>query len=300
MYLFQQIEELKLRYRDARKEVAEFVLQERSHLEKYSMKEVAALTYTSKPTLVRFAKSLGFSGWKEFMQAFIQEEHYQESHYSDIDPNLPFGGEDTTADIIRKISDLQVESILDTADLMVPEDIDLAVRRLLLAKRVVLFGMSPNTLIGQLFRRKMGTIGRMIEVPSVDESGTYAYSLGREDLALIISYSGNNESREPMKFVRILEENQVPMVGITGGGNNYLREHMDCVLTISSRERLYSKVSNFSTEVSLLSILNVLYSCCFAKNYQHNLDYKIHNSTELEYRRNASLQEMREMKDMIP
>lgn len=300
MYLFQQIEELKLRYRDARKEVAEFVLQERSHLEKYSMKEVAALTYTSKPTLVRFAKSLGFSGWKEFMQAFIQEEHYQESHYSDIDPNLPFGGEDTTADIIRKISDLQVESILDTADLMVPEDIDLAVRRLLLAKRVVLFGMSPNTLIGQLFRRKMGTIGRMIEVPSVDESGTYAYSLGREDLALIISYSGNNESREPMKFVRILEENQVPMVGITGGGNNYLREHMDCVLTISSRERLYSKVSNFSTEVSLLSILNVLYSSCFAKNYQHNLDYKIHNSTELEYRRNASLQEMREMKDMIP
>lgn len=300
MYLFQQIEELKLRYRDARKEVAEFVLQERSHLEKYSMKEVAALTYTSKPTLVRFAKSLGFSGWKEFMQAFIQEEHYQESHYSDIDPNLPFGAEDTTADIIRKISDLQVESILDTADLMVPEDVDLAVSRLLSAKRVVLFGMSPNTLIGQLFRRKMGTIGRMIEVPSVDESGTYAYSLGREDLALIISYSGNNESREPMKFVRILEENQVPMVGITGGGNNYLREHMDCVLTISSRERLYSKVSNFSTEVSLLSILNVLYSCCFAKNYQHNLDYKIHNSTELEYRRNASLQEMREMKDMIP
>lgn len=294
MYLFQQIEELKLRYRDARKEVAEFVLQERGHLENYSMKEVAALTYTSKPTLVRFAKSLGFSGWKEFMQAFVREEHYQESHYSDINANLPFDSQDTTEDIIRKISDLQVESILDTADLMELPTVETAVKRICDARRIVLFGMSPNTLVAQLFRRKMGTIGCMITIPSLDESGTYAYSLESEDLAIIVSYSGNNENREPMSYIHILEKNQVPMIGITSGGSNYIREHIDCVLTMSSRERLYSKVSNFSTEASLASIFNILYSCCFAEDYQRNLEYKIHNSINLEYRRGASLNEMQE------
>lgn len=294
MYLFQQIEELKLCYHDARKEVAEFILQERGRMEKYSMKEVAALTYTSKPTLVRFAKTLGFSGWKEFMQEFVKEEHYQESHYSDIDANLPFSQQDSTEDIIRKVSDLQVESILDTADLMEPVLVEQAVMRILNAGRIIIFGMSPNSLVAQLFRRKMETIGRMVEVPSSDESGTYAYSLRKSDLAVVVSYSGNNEKREPMRYIRILEQNQVPMIGITGGGKNYIREHIDCVLTMSSREKLYSKISNFSTEASLASIFNILYSCCFAKDYQRNLEYKIHNSTDLEYRRNASLNEMQE------
>lgn len=294
MYLFQQIEEMKIYYHDARKVVAEFVLEERSRLETYSMKEVAARTYTSKPTLVRFAQSLGFSGWKEFMQAFVQEEHYQESHYMDIDANIPFTQDDSCEDIIRKITDLQVESILDTADLLETAVLEEAVSRLMKAKNVIVFGMSPNTLVGQLFRRKMATIGKIITVPISDESGTLAYALGSEDLGIIVSYSGNNVNREPMRYIPILEENKVPMIGITGGGKNYIREHIDCVIAMSSRERLYSKISNFSTESSLESIFNILYSCCFAKDYERNLTYKIHNSTALEYRRNASLNEMKE------
>lgn len=294
MYLFQQIEELKLHYHDARKDVAEFVLQERKKLNRYSMKEVAALTYTSKPTLVRFAKTLGYSGWKEFMTAFVEEEHYQETHFSDIDANLPFSRRDSVGDIIRKVSDLQVESILDTADLLEEQMVELAVERLLRANRVALFGMSPNTLIGQLFRRRMETIGKLIYIPPLEESGTLSYNLGEEDLALIISYSGNNESREPMRYIRILKENHVPMIGITGGGKNYMREHIDCILTISSREKLYSKISGFSTEASISSILNILYSCCFTRDYDKNLEHKIRVSTDLEYRRGASLNEMRE------
>lgn len=294
MYLFQQIEEMKFQYNDARKAVAEFVLEQRGRLETYSMKEIAGMTYTSKPTLVRFAQSLGFSGWKEFMQAFIKEEHYQESHYMDIDANLPFAQEDSLEDIIRKITDLQVESILDTADLMEPAVLEEAVNRLMKSRRTAIFGMSPNTLVGQLFRRKMATIGRIVTVPPSDESGTLAYALGPEDLAIVVSYSGNNVNREPMHYIPIFEQNQVPMIGITGGGRNYIREHADCVLTISSRERLYSKISNFSTEASMQSIFNILYSCCFAKDYERNLSYKIHNSTALEYRRNATLNEMKE------
>ncbi|MBT9777351.1 SIS domain-containing protein [Clostridium sp. MCC353] len=294
MYLFQRIEETFMLYDDSKKKVAEFILQKRSKLTHYSMQEIAEATYTSKPTLVRFAQALGYAGWKEFMKAFVEEAYYQESHFSDIDPNYPFSISDSTKDIITKISDLQVESILDTADLLDTAALEQAAERILNAAHVTLFGISPNNLLGELFRRKMESIGRLVYISAVDESGMLSSSLTADDCAVMISYSGNNENREPMRFIKKLQENQVPMIGITSGGNNYIRENIDCILTISSRERLFSKISGFSTEASILSILNILFSCCFVKNYERNLEYKIKNSKNFEFRRRASLVDMKE------
>ena len=89
MYLFQRIEEMTIEYQDARSVIAEFLLNEKSHLYQYTMDEIAHLTYTSKPTLVRFAKGLGFHGWKDFMRSLIEEVKYLESHETTIDVNFP-------------------------------------------------------------------------------------------------------------------------------------------------------------------------------------------------------------------
>ena len=68
--------------------------------------------------MVRFAKALGFSGWKEFLKAFWEEQSYQEQHYTDIDANYPFDADSSRQDIINQLCSLQVESLLDTADLL--------------------------------------------------------------------------------------------------------------------------------------------------------------------------------------
>ena len=64
-----------------------------------------------------------------------------------------------------------------------------------------------------------------------------------------------------------------------------MRKNLDCVFTLCTRERLYTKIANYSTEESLNYILNVLFSCCFARNYKANLDFKIRNSRVLEHER---------------
>lgn len=293
MYLFQKIDELTFSA-DSRKIIANFVLNKGSKLNRLSMKEIAELTFTSKPTLTRFAKTLGYSGWREFIQAFTEEAHHQETHYSDIDPNLPFSDQDTIEDIINKISSLHIESILDTADLIDVPTLEEAVDNLINSNRILLFGLSPNSLLAEPFRRKMQAIGMTVIIPPIDEGGLYSYTLTSADCAMVISYSGNRETTEPMRFIKTLKKNQVALIGITGGGNNYIRNQLKCVLTISSRERLYSKIAGFSTEMSIITILNILYSCCFARNYQKNWKYKLQNATLLETERNATLSEMKE------
>lgn len=296
LFLLQKIEELMINYRDARYSVGEFVLHEWSNLHKYTINQVAENSYTSKATVVRFAKTLGFEGWKEFMKAYISEMKYLEQHQCDVDANYPFSAKSNTNEIIESLKKVQIESIQDTADLMETDIIEKAVGFLLKAKHIVVFGLSPNVFLGELFRRKMITIGKTIDVAKLGEMGIISQTLTENDCAIVISYSGNNECAEPMCYLPDLIENKVSIIGITSGGDNYMRQKLDCVLTMSSKERLYTKISNFATEESLQFILNVLFSCYFAKNYQDNNKFKLQNSKILEKQRLAVLSSMKDEK----
>lgn len=294
MFLFQKIEELMMTYGDARHAIGEFVLHEKDHLHEYTINEIAEYTYTSKATVVLFAKTLGYDGWKEFMKEFISEIKYQQNHQDDVDVNYPFKETDSVNTIIEKMKTLQIESIQDTADLLDITMLNKATTYLLNAKHIVIFGISPNSFLGELFRRKMITIGKQVDLARSGESGIIARTLGKEDCAIMISYSGNNEAADPLVHLSVLLENKVPTIGITSGGDNYLRRNLECILTMSSKERLYTKIANFSTEESIQFIFNVLFANYFVKNYQENNLYKIRNSKILESVRVAALREMKD------
>ncbi len=287
MYLFQKVEEMMYRDHDARQAVCEFVLKERTQLYKYTIGEIAERTFTSKATVVRFAKSLGYEGWKEFKKAYIEEIRFLETQHGYIDVNFPVQPHDSTENIIESMKALQIESIQDTSNLLKPEIIDQAVEYLLKANYIMIFGLSPNQYIGELFKRRLMTIGRHVSVVSSGEYGIASRSLGPNDCAIVISYSGNNPESEPQKQIRTLKEREVPMVGITSGTGDYMREQIDCILTMSSREKLYTKISNFSTEESLSFILNVLFTSYFVKDYHRNSLFKIDSSKVLESRRDS-------------
>jgi len=295
MALIQELEEISVTETNAKKYIAEFLLKEKEHIGTYSMQKIADQTFTSKSTLFRFAQSLNYSGWKEFMQTFLEEINYVNKHYSDIDPNLPFLAGESTDSIVEKLTEIQTESIRNTADLVDTDILNLAVDRILnYRKNIVLFGISPNNLMGQLLRRKLESIGIILTVANTDEGGSLAAALQKGDCAILVSYSGNNLSREPMRFVETLKQNHVNLIAITSAENNYLRKNIDCCLTISSREKLYSKIGNFITEESIIHIFNLIYACCFARNFIHNYDYKLKNSEDLEYRRNSSMFNIKE------
>lgn len=292
MFLFQKIEETMMRYTDARHAVGEFILQEPENLYQYTVTEIAEKTFTSKATVVRFAKAMGYDGWKEFMKDYIAEVKYQKNHGNTVDFNIPFHQDDSVDTIVESIKKLQMETIRETADLLNKEVLKKATDYLDRARHIEIFCSSPNTYLGELFKRKLITIGKSANVALNGEAGIVAASLGPQDCALIISYSGNSVSQNPINRISILKKNCVPMIGITSGGDNYIRKNLDCVFTMSSRERLYSKIANYSTEESLNYILNVLFSCCFARHYKENFDFKIQNSRLLEHERITMMKEM--------
>lgn len=293
MLLFQQIEDIAYKHTDARHTIGEFLLTQKSNVREYTMQQIADMTFSSKSSLVRFAKALGFSGWKEFMEQFLSDSYYEESHYTDIDPNLPFQAGDSPEKIMVQLSSLMVESILDTTDQLDLGQLERAVDILYSSRQVVLMAQTPNLYVGELFRRKMATIGKNILLSESDQ-GLLASSLTQEDCAILISYSGNNEQRIPMKVIPTLEKSSVPIIAITGMGDNFLRQHASCTLSMSSREKLYTKIGTFATEESIGFLLNMLYACYFARDYDKNMAYKTNTSRRWEFQRfsnNSDIQE---------
>lgn len=289
MNLLHKVEEAMMQYGgSSRRSIGDFILKEKNDLHKYSLQEIAGQTYKSKAAVVRFAQALGFSGWKEFVKAFTEEQSYQAQHYSNIDANFPFTKDSRRKDIINQLCSLQVESLLDTADLLNEAPLDECAALLLGSRRVAMFGLNPNFALAELFKRKMLSIGRQVELPSQGDVGLLAHSLDKYDCAVIISYSGNSPTTDALSVLPTLKQRNVPIIGITSVGDNLLRQKADYTLSISSYERLYSKISTFGTENSILFILNVLFSICFAADYDANLERKIGTARELESTRRVT------------
>lgn len=294
MYLFQKIEETVFKQYDARRTIGEFLLANREKLSEYTMEDIAKLTHTSKATLVRFAKYFNYSGWKEFMYAFTHEvAHFNDNHF-DVDTNVPFDHAADTLEIIENIANLRMQTIKETSSLMSVIDINHAANILNQAETIIIYGRSPNSYFGELFKRNLNTIHKKAFVADTDESGLISNTLTSKDCAIIISYSGNNSDSYPMKNVKTLLNNRVPIISITSGGENYLRDYSTIVLNVSSREKLYSKIANFSTEESIQFILNILYAKVFSLNYDENMKTKIANSRRLEVKRQTTFKDISE------
>lgn len=294
MYLFQKIEEAVFKQNDARRTIGEFLLENRENLTEYSMEDISKLTYTSKSTLVRFAKHFNYSGWKEFMYAFTHEVAQFCDSGLEVDINIPFDQSADTLEIIENVANLRIQTIKETSSLMSVADINKAALILAQSETIVIYGRSPNSYFGELFKRNLNTINKKAFFADADESGLISNTLSHKDCAIIISYSGNNPDSYPMKNIKLLIKNQVPIISITSGGENYLRDYSTIILNVSSREKLYSKIANFSTEESILFILNILYTKVFSLNYEENMATKLKNSRSLEIRRETSFKDIAE------
>lgn len=292
MRLIQQIEEATLKYTDARRSIAAVILEHRTDFHELSLEAVAKLAYVSKPTVVRFAQSFGYTGWRDFREDVVAQLYSTAAKPERVDVNYPFQKSADLKEITQAISQAMIQTIEDTQeelDLgMVSRTISLMER----AGRIVIFCVSPHTYSAQLFARKMLCIQKPVQVSNPREMGITARTLTSLDMAIIISYAGNNENVEPMSIVPYLKENRIPTAVLTSTGTNYLRKNFSTVLTIPDDEHLYTKIATFASEQSVACLLNILFAGFFARHFEKNDGNKIQTARQLEVlRKNSWLSE---------
>ena len=134
------------------KTIIDFILEKQEQIKDYSTKMIGDETYTAPSTIIRIAHKLGFQGWSDFKEAFLDEVIYLNNHFQEIDPNFPFTNQDTMMQIAHKITQLHIESAKDTASLIQHDTLQKALRIMAKADVIKVFAVANlNLLVKNLY-----------------------------------------------------------------------------------------------------------------------------------------------------
>ncbi|WEG74012.1 MurR/RpiR family transcriptional regulator [Vagococcus intermedius] len=254
--------------------VIDYLLEQRLAIANKTIKEISNETFISPSILIRISNKLGYRGWTAFKKEFLEEVNYLDTHFNNIDANFPFTAKDSCMKIANKVGTLVQETVTDTLHLLHHDDLSQAIRLLDESPQIKIFTSNINIYLAQDFAHKMTRIKKNISIVSLDGEKVFEAANANENvLAFLISYSGENSSITHL--LPILKKNKVQILSLTNMGENTIANASNCSLKISTREKLYSKVSGFSSHHSICLILDILYSGVFSLNYQTNLDHNI-------------------------
>lgn len=265
-----------------------YLLENADQLENMSIQAVAKATYTQASTIVRIAKKLGFKGWVDFKKAFLSEHAYLSRHFTKVDSNIPFEAGDSPLLIASKIGHLEQSTIEDLLSLLQQDYLQEAQNLLVAAQVIYIFGQSANLLIAEDFALKLRRLGRLVHVVStLGEERYEAHNMSPGAIALLLSTSG--ETQPILNVAKIARIKKVKTIGITSIGNNRLSKQVDLFLPITTREKLYSKIGNFSSNIAIHVLLDILYSLVFASSYDQNLQHIKVTGQKIDLRNSATL-----------
>ena len=269
-------------FSEAEKSIAAYFLSRQLSLEGESVRHVASSTFTSPATVMRFCQRLGFEGYADFREAYLKENSYLSSHFQDINANRPFLEKGSPMAVAGKLSALYSETVQDTLALLISKELEAAVKLLDKAQNIYIASGGVYSDLASAFRENMSKIGKTVIIsPS---NGVYYEACYRnaDSCFILISYSG--ETPRIVSAAKRLSRKNVPTISITSFGSNTLASVCSCCLHISTRQKLISNLGNFSINLSVLYLLDVLYAGCFRLHYRENEAMKLRFTRETEHR----------------
>ncbi len=263
------------------KKIADYFLQVQDKIKAQSAHQIASQLYVHPSMITRFCQKLGFQGYNDFQNQYIEEIQYRQTHFQTIDPNYPFAFQDKNVVIANKIGQLYHEIINDTLALISHDQLQKIVNAVLQAKTIYIYSAGVQADLAQTFKDKMIKIGKNVVVEKRMNELFYRASFCQQNcLFVIISYSGEVEAE--LRGIRKLTERHIPLLAITTYGENSLSKAADFVFWVSTRERMIQNLGDFAFNLSTLLILDILYVNVFNSDYNDHYQKKVSASQEFE------------------
>lgn len=254
MNLLQYIKQNYSKLTDREKLIADYLLVENSEIIDMSAKEIAEETNTSAPTVVRFAKKLGFSSLNEMKikLSISSKEKNSSREFEYLDKDL------STKSIVNGVKS-SIHSIIDeTVDLIDEEQLDKAINLLTNAKTIYIYSVGVSGLVGLDFYYKLSRINkRCVAHTDTHLQLTSSVLMEKEDVAVVISYSG--ETKETLLCAKNAKEKNVPVIAITKASiDNKLDYFSDISLHVPYVEKSLREGA-MSSRISQLAIIDMLF-----------------------------------------
>ncbi|MDO4312348.1 MAG: MurR/RpiR family transcriptional regulator [Eubacteriales bacterium] len=234
--------------------------------------QLGAAAYTSASTVVRLCKKLGCRSFADFKTTFISQYQKRESAHIYVDASLPFKKTDTPEEVMEQLTELERISLRQTHSLMDPQTYGRVVKNQKHASSIYVYGSGNNVKLLHDFAYKMGSIHRQVRIsPDHQQQMLCAITEYDNHCAIVVSYSG--ESTSTLRYARLLKKNHIPTISITSCGSNSLTDITDehlYIATLESKTYANVKIGAFTSDISIMTIMNYLYAGVFLLDYDRN------------------------------
>ena len=254
--------------------LANYILKHPEDVLKMSSKDLGKVCFVSTATVYRLCDKLGLSGFSDLKIKITSSlDDYRKSN-ENFNFDFPVNQFQTHYEIIQKIKEDYEQTLNLTANLFSLDQLRLIASAMKKAQIIDVYTSAGNINFALNFQFQMQEIGKQVNVP-IDEyqQRLIAASSGENHLAIIITFGGRGILSDILP--RILHKVKTPIVLISSYDYTFKDFDPDYQLYISSYENHYKKISSFSTRLSILYVLDVLYTCYFKLDYQENIEKKL-------------------------
>jgi DNA-binding MurR/RpiR family transcriptional regulator len=251
----------------AEKKVANYVLGESRNVLHYNLAELARRSGVSQAVIVRFCRRIGAEGFADF-KLRLSHDVFRSSDDRFL-PDLELESNMNPALVVKGIiggiqrSVARLESLIDIPALS-------RVVELIRSARVNhIFGMGASGLAAQDLAQKLTRIGFPCSCfQDTDLQITSACNLRKEDLAFVISYSG--ESPAMITVAEWARKKGAALISLTMETENTLRQSADIALLVPPTERIYRSGATVS-RIDQLAVIDMIYTLLFSLDLDHSI-----------------------------
>lgn len=247
------IEQSLSRLSRAEQQVAQWVLAHPRQAAHATVADVAAAAATSQPTVVRFCRSIGTSGFRE-LKIRLAESISRPTSYLHRDVNQ----DDSIADAIAKVVDRSIQSLVDLRAALTSLPIEAAVNKLATARQIIFAGSGASGHVASDACHKFFRLGipctAASDVPTMLQLGATANA---DDVLVIISQTGRSEGS--ISMATFARQNGASVVAITLDSSP-LASNASVLIALPTLEdaSVYTPMSSRLAQLAVLDALQVV------------------------------------------
>ena len=204
-----QINQSLSRLSRAEKQVAEWVLAHPREVAESTVAEVARAAATSQPSVIRFCRRMGLSGFRELTRRLTEALSRPDSL---VHRDVSAG--DTAADATVKVLEAAIRSLVDLRGQLSRLPFNPVVRQMVHARQFVFAGLGASGHVASDASHKFFRLGipcaALIDMPTIQQ---FAAIAGSGDVLFFVSKNGN--STELCAAARKARDNSALVVAVT-------------------------------------------------------------------------------------
>lgn len=228
--------------------IAQYIIDHANDVSTMSVQELAARLDVAESSIIRFSKSLGYTGYSDFKRSLL---------VSAASPEQPIFTElketDSMEAVSRKIFQSNIQTLQRTVDQLDFQKVEEAARRIGMAKKIMLIGVGASASIAEDFYVRLMRIGMNAEMYSDSHlMQIKANLLSPEDVVVAVSHTGRTS--EILRALTTARAAGAAAIGITGYLGTPMAKAASICLELYTPPQLL-----ISPRVAQVSLIDALY-----------------------------------------